>query len=375
MPTDTPGVAANDFAALWREVRADALDAVDRVGRSGWLILGKEVAEFERAVAQWHGLPLCVGTASGLDALEIALRCCGIGPGDVVLTTPLTAFATTLAIMRVGARPAFVDVDRSGLLDLDAAELALEAHPEIKALVPVHLYGHAMDVDRLGRIGSKYGVAIVEDCAQAIGARHRGRPVGAASPAAATSFYPTKNLGCFGDGGALFARDEAIQRQAQTLRDYGQSSKYVHDVAGMNSRLDELQAALMRSALLPRLSRFTERRRQIASIYRAGIRTGELSPVPTPSESESVWHLFPVIAARREEFVAHMSNRGVACGIHYPVLTCKQRAALTSEPLILGSLTMATSFAEGEVSLPIHPYLTDEEVARVVDACNEWSHV
>lgn len=368
-------VPANDFTAQWRAIRDEALAAIDRVGERGWLVLGSEVKAFEEELAAWHGLPASVGTGNGLDALEIALRCHGVGPGDVVLTTPLTAFATTLAILRVGARPAFVDVDSAGLLDLDLVESALRSGTAaIKAVVPVHLFGHAMDVPRLRDLAQRYRVAMIEDCAQAIGARFDGQPVGSASRASATSFYPTKNLGCLGDGGAVFVADEETRARAATLRDYGQTAKYVHDIPGLNSRLDEVQAAVLRSALLPRLSAFTARRRQIAETYRAQIRHPAVRVPPVPAKSESVWHLFPVqlqVAARRDDFQAHLRNHGVASGVHYPVLTSSQRAA-GHDVQRLTPLPRAEEFAQTEVSLPIHPFLDEEGVARVVAAVNTF---
>ncbi|HYP56625.1 MAG TPA: DegT/DnrJ/EryC1/StrS family aminotransferase, partial [Solirubrobacterales bacterium] len=241
-------VAANDFARQWQEIHAEALAAVDRVGRSGWLVLGEEVEAFERELAAWWGVPHAVGVASGLDAIEIGLRCAGVGPGDRVLTTPLTAFATTLAILRAGAEPVWCDVDESGGLDLDLAEEALRDHPEIAAIVPVHLYGHPLDPAALDRLAAEHGVAVIEDCAQSAGAERAGRPTGLAGLAAATSLYPTKNLGALGDGGVLLSGDASVAERARSLRDYGQCGRYEHVEPGLNSRLDELQAAVLRSA-------------------------------------------------------------------------------------------------------------------------------
>jgi hypothetical protein len=199
-------ILLNDFVSQWREVGADAQAALQRVGESGWLILGREVKGFEAELAAYCQLPHAVGCASGLDAIEIALRVLGLEPGDKVITTPLSAFATTLAIVRAGGVPVFVDVDGSGLLDLERVAHALSRDRAIKFCVPVHLYGHALDGRALERIAAMPGVQLVEDCAQAIGAQSRGKPVGSIGAAAATSFYPTKNLGALGDGGALLPR-------------------------------------------------------------------------------------------------------------------------------------------------------------------------
>jgi dTDP-3-amino-3,4,6-trideoxy-alpha-D-glucose transaminase len=367
-------VALNDFQAQWAQVRDAALGAVDRVGRSGWLVLGAEVRAFEEALARRWGAAHCVGCASGLDALEIALRCAGLEPGGAVLTTPLSAFATTLAVVRAGGVPVFVDVDASGLLDLDLAAQALAARPEIRFLVPVHLYGHALDLARLLALRERFGLCVVEDCAQAVGARSGGAPVGSVSALAATSFYPTKNLGCMGDGGALLTDDAALAERARALRDYGQTARYVHRELGMNSRLDELQAALLHDAFLPRLDAATARRAEVAARYRAELANPRLALPPVPAGSTSVWHLFPVLVdGDRGAFQAHLRAQGVASGVHYPKAISEQEA-LRAVPAArcLGPIPRALDFARREVSLPIHPFLSDGDVARVVDACNGW---
>ncbi len=363
-----------DFKRQWGSIRGRALAAVDRVGESGWLILGAEVAAFERELATACGIAHVVGCASGLDALEICLRAAGVGEGDRVLTTPLSAFATALAIVRAGAEPVFTDVDDSGLLDLDLAERMLARDARIRAVVPVHLFGHALDMNRLEAIAEAYDAAVIEDCAQAIGARSHDRPVGSVGVAGATSFYPTKNLGALGDGGAVLTRDSAIAVSARRLRDYGQSAKYVHDQLGLNSRLDEVQAAILRDALLPQLTAGTARRKAIAARYRREISAPDLIFPPSPPGSESVWHLFPVLTrADRDRFRAHLADRCIASSVHYPVLISDQRGLREAFPhAIYEDMPVARRFAEHEVSLPLHAYLTDDEVDRVISACNEW---
>jgi dTDP-4-amino-4,6-dideoxygalactose transaminase len=366
-------IRLNDFQAQWAEVREEALEAVDRVGRSGWLVLGNEVARFEQELAKAWGLARCVGCASGLDALEIALRCLDLEPGAKVVTTPLSAFASTLAILRAGGVPVFVDVDASGLLDLELAAAAIEADPEIRFALPVHLYGHAIDATRLATLRDRFGLSIVEDCAQAIGASSDGVPVGTTGGIAATSFYPTKNLGCLGDGGALLSDSAAHADLAESLRDYGQTGKYVHEHVGMNSRLDEIQAAILRDALLPRLEAFSQRRTEIAARYHAELANPALAIVSAPEGSTSVWHLFPVlVSGGREAFERHLSLRGVACARHYPRLIPEQRALREAPHQRASSLDNARRFAECEVSLPIHPFLSDLDIERVVEACNSW---
>ena len=367
-------ILLNDFVTQWREVGADAQAALQRVGESGWLILGREVKSFEAELAAFCQVPHAVGCASGLDAIEIALRVLGLQPGDKVITTPLSAFATTLAIVRAGGVPVFVDVDGSGLLDLERVAHALSRDRSIKFCLPVHLYGHALDARALERIAALPGVQVVEDCAQAIGAQSRGKPVGSTGAIAATSFYPTKNLGALGDGGALLLSSAELAAQAQCLRDYGQSAKYVHAQLGMNSRLDELQAAILRSALLPRLPQLTARRRAIADAYRLGLTNPALQVPHIPDGSSSVWHLFPVLVdGPRAELVAHLDRAGIGSAVHYPTLIPDQPALAHVRFERLDSLTMAEHFAESELSLPIHPYLSDEQVERVIAACNSWT--
>jgi dTDP-3-amino-3,4,6-trideoxy-alpha-D-glucose transaminase len=366
-------IVSNDFAAQWRDIRDDALSAVDRVGASGWLVLGKEVEAFEADLARAWGLPHAVGCGNGLDALDIALRATGLEPGAKVLTTPLSAFATTLAILRAGGTPVFVDVDDDGLLDLELCERELAADPSLRTFVPVHLYGQPLDPARLAALKDRFGLTVIEDCAQAIGATSHGLAVGTVGDAACTSFYPTKNLGCMGDGGALLTKHPAIAARARALRDYGQTAKYVHTHLGMNSRLDELHAAILRSALLPRLAGFNARRSAIAEAYLARIRHPALRLPQPRSDVAPAWHLFPVrVAEDRDGFREHLRRLGVASAIHYPVLIPDQPAIASAGIDVRGELSRARQLAASEVSLPMHPYLTDEMVDSVVGACNGW---
>lgn len=364
-------VAANDFARQWDDVRDDALSAVDRVGRSGWLILGEEVDSFERDLAEWWGVPEAVGVASGLDALEIAMRSAGVEPGERVLTTPLTAFATTLAIVRAGATPVWCDVDESGGMDLEMAGAALRADHSIRAVVPVHLYGHPLDPDALAALAEAHQVRVIEDCAQSAGAERKGLPTGSAGVASATSLYPTKNLGALGDGGVLLTADSELAARARSLRDYGQTKRYEHAVVGLNSRLDELHAAVLRSALLPRLDRFLARRREIADRYAAALSDGPLRPIE-PVEGSSARHLFAVEVVEGDPgaVAARLSEEGVSVGRHYPTL-CPDQSAVDGIGVTVGELPVARRLANRQLSLPIHPYLREDEVDAVVEACRK----
>ena len=344
-------ILLNDFKRQWADVREEAVRVFEDVGESGWYILGKSVEELERNLAPLFGHRFAIGVASGLDALEISLRALGCGRGDRVLTTPVSAFATTLAILKIGAVPVFTDVDSSGLMDLSDC-------PDAPFAVPVHLYGHPMD------LGPLAGRIVVEDCAQSI-----GTPAGRFGKMAVTSFYPTKNLGAMGDGGAILTSNESLASNARALRDYGQTAKYEHAIVGYNSRLDEVHAALLDRVFLPRLEAWTRRRREIADCYRAEIRNPAIAIPPSPEHS--CWHLFPVLVDGKREFQRHMRDAGVLTGEHYPV-------AIPDQPAMRGcefearTLDRARKWCASEVSLPVHPYLTQAEVGRVVEAANRF---
>lgn len=367
-------VLLNDFRRQWADVGGAVLAATQRVGESGWYILGKEVQGFEQSLASFTQRAHAVGCGNGMDALEIALRALGLKPGDRVLTTALSAFATTLAIVRAGGVPVFVDVDRFGLLHLDRVRTALQKNRGIRFLLPVHLYGHAIDLGQLAGIKNEFAIEIVEDCCQAVGAGWGEASVGSVGAASALSFYPTKNLGAMGDGGAVLTDDPRLEASSRALRDYGQASRYHHDTLGLNSRLDELHAAILRTAFLPRLVGWTARRAEIARAYIAGIAHPKVVVPGAPPGSCSVWHLFPVLVEPqlREDFRAHLDRARVSSAIHYPISIPRQ-AALQAVPFeALDALEETSHYCDSEVSLPIHPYMTDAEVGRVISAVNSW---
>ncbi|MSV34718.1 MAG: DegT/DnrJ/EryC1/StrS family aminotransferase [Bryobacterales bacterium] len=367
-------IQANDFSRQWKDLREDALTAFNAVGASGFYVLGDEGRAFEEHLSTFWGLSHTVSVASGLDAIEISLRALGCGRGDRVLTTPVSAFATALAIVKLGAIPVFVDTDAQGLIDLERCRDLLRHRSDIRFFVPVHLYGFVLDTSKLLRLREEHELLVVEDCAQSICGRCRGETTGTAGQLAATSFYPTKNLGALGDGGAVLTNDIELASRVRALRDYGQTSKYRHDYIGYNSRLDEIQAAFLRRACLPRLLRWTYRRREIAAAYRDGIRNSAVRLPVLPEGSEPSWHLFPAWIApeRRESFLQHMSERDVSIGIHYPTAIPDQ-PALASAPFEMADpCENARRLCASEASLPIHPYLTDAEVAQVIAAVNTW---
>ena len=368
-------ILANDFERQWRETRDETLHAVDAVGNAGWYILGKEVAEFESSLAAVWGHKHAIGVASGLDALEISLRALGCGTGDKVLTTPVSAFATTMAIVRLGAIPVFVDCDDYGLIDLGRCEAALRQRRDIRFFLPVHLYGHSLDLSRLKHIRATYDVHIVEDCAQSILASYAdGQLTGSIGEMAATSFYPTKNLGALGDGGAILTDSDELAQTARILRDYGQSGKYRHTMIGYNSRLDEMHAAILRRVHLPRLEQWTRARREIASTYSEGISHSGIRNPGTPAGSRSCWHLFPLFVTPENKvpLMTHLRARNITVAEHYPEAIVDQPALQAVQIELLDDCTTARRLCRSEISIPIHPYLTGDEVTAVIHACNGW---
>lgn len=368
-------VRLNELGRQWADIRDAASAAFERVGASGTYVLGREVERFESALADAWPVRHVVATGNGLDALEIALRCLGVGSGDRVLTTPLSAFASTLALVRVGAVPVFVDVDAEGLIDLDRCREACARDARITSALVVHLYGHPLDLDRLAALRRDFGLRVVEDCAQSIGARWNGVPTGSVADVSATSFYPTKNLGCLGDGGAVLTASGALAGEARALRHYGQSAKYIHDHLGLNSRLDEVHAAILADVLLPRLADWTRRRASTSWRYRREIDSPGLELPSLPPRGSSAWHLFPLLVAagQRPSFVRYLRERGVMTGVHYPHLIPDQAALREYGHFeVVGDLPRARRYAESEVSLPIHPFLSEVEVAHVIACCNAW---
>ncbi len=363
-------ILLNDFTAEPRSLRDGMLAAVSRVLESGWFVLGKEVQAFEREWAAACGVSHAVGVANGTDAIEIALRALDIGPGDEVITTPMSAFATVLAIIRAGATPVLADIEaETALLSIESAERCISA--KTKAVVLVHLYGQVRNTGAWRQLCDRHGVALVEDCAQAHLARLDGKTAGTFGRVGTYSFYPTKNLGAPGDAGALITDDHHVAERAARLRNYGQSVRYCHEELGMNSRLDEVQAAILRERL-KWLERFTERRREIARSYLDGMTNPAVRLMAPPAErSAHVYHLFVVTCPQREAFQAYLERRGVQSLIHYPIpvhhqAPCRQ---VKRDPQ---GLRTSESHAATCLSLPIHPQLSDGDVRAVIDAVNEF---
>jgi dTDP-4-amino-4,6-dideoxygalactose transaminase len=345
-----------------REDLADIRAAIARVLSSGRFILGPEVEAFEHEFADAAGAARAVGVGSGTDALALILRALGIGPGDEVITTPLSAAYTALAVLMAGARPVFADVDEERLT-LDPDQIASAVTSRTKAVVPVHLYGQPADMDAIGEIASRHNLAVIEDCCQAHLATSGGRPVGTLGVAGAFSFYPTKNLGALGDGGAVVTNDRSLADRIRRLRNGGQSDTYQHDEAGVNSRLDELQAAVLR-ARLPFLKPWTAIRRQLAGLYRQEL---EEASVRTLREFDRghVYHLFVVRSAKRADLQRHLTEHGVDTLVHYPVPVSRQRALGHAQP---AACPNADTACEQVLSLPLRPSLTPAHVRQIAAA-------
>jgi dTDP-4-amino-4,6-dideoxygalactose transaminase len=364
-------VLMNDFTAEPPALREAMLAATSRVIDSGWYVLGKEVARFEQTWAQRCGCAHGVGVGNGMDAIEIGLRAMGIGPGDEVITTCMTAFATVLAVLRCGATPVLADIDPD-TAHLDRASVARCITPRTKAVLLVHLYGQIADMGAWQAFCAQHGIALLEDCAQAHLAEWQGRPAGSFGVFGAYSFYPTKNLGALGDGGMLVTQDPALAEKAASLRNYGQSVRYHHPLLGMNSRLDELQAALL-SERLAWLDPFTERRREVAAAYHRGIDHREVRVLPAaPTARAHVHHLFVVTSPRRDALQAHLTAKGVQSHIHYPVPVHHQEPCLGLDRDPSG-LKGAEGHALTCLSLPCHPFLSGEAVRVVIDAVNSFA--
>ena len=344
-----------------------AIDAaIRRVIDRGWYVLGPEVEAFEQSFAGACGAEHAVGVGTGTDAIAVILRGLGIGPGDEVITTPVSAAYTALACMMVGARPVFADIDPHRLT-ISPAAIEAAITPRTAAILPVHLYGQPADMRAIMAVAEARGLAVVEDCCQAHLATCDGRPVGSFGVAAAYSFYPTKNLGALGDGGAITTRDAALAAKMKRVRNGGQTDRYHHGEMGVNSRLDEMQAAIL-GARLPFLRGWTEARRTRAALYRR-LLDGAAVEVPAECDPGHVYHLFPVLSAERERLRARLHEQGIETLIHYPVPIPLQPAVRSEQP---ADCPVADRVCAQVVSLPLHPGMPDADVHTVAAAVRRF---
>jgi dTDP-4-amino-4,6-dideoxygalactose transaminase len=361
-----------DPKAAYLAERAALDAAMARVAAAGRYILGEEVATFEREFADYIGARHAVGVASGTDALALALRAIGVGPEDYVATVAHTAVATVAAIELAGARPLLVDIDPDTCtLDPAALGRALAAPPgRVVAVIPVHLYGQSADLDAILALARRHGARVIEDCAQCHGARLEGRRAGSIGDLGAFSFYPTKNLGALGDGGMVVTAEDALAERLRALREYGWRRRYVSDIPGVNSRLDELQAALLR-VKLRLLDRDNGRRAAIADAYDRGLAGLTLTLPARRARASHVFHQYVVRSSKRDALRAALEARGVGTNIHYPVPVHRQPAYAGRLAVAPAGLAESERAAREVLSLPIYPQLGDAVVARVIAALRE----
>jgi dTDP-4-amino-4,6-dideoxygalactose transaminase len=359
-----PRIPFNDLRVQHAGLEGDLLAAVSAVVSGGWYVLGAQCASFEDEFADWLGAPHAVGVGSGTDAIALALRGLGLRPGDEVLVPANTCVPTVAGVVAAGGVPVLADVDPTSLL-LDAADAARRVTPRTRGMIPVHLYGHPCPMDALTALAKARGLWILEDCAQAHGARWRGQACGTLGDAAAFSFYPTKNLGALGDAGAVVSADAALADRVRRLRNYGEADKYCSVDRGLNSRLDEMQAAALR-VKLTRLAAWNAERAALAARYRAGLAGSAATPVVPVEDGESAWHLFAVRHPDRDGLAGHLRRQGIGTQAHYP-------RAIHAHPAYAelggtGDFPHAERACAEVLSLPLYPGLSMASVDAVVAA-------
>jgi dTDP-4-amino-4,6-dideoxygalactose transaminase len=351
-----------DLGHLHQPIRKQLDAAYNRVMDSGWFIMGPELEAFESEFAKYCEVKHCIGVGNGLEALHLLLRAHGIGPGDEVIVPSNTFIATWLAVTECGATPVAVEPNIE-THNIDPDRIVSAITKRTRAIMPVHLYGQPADMDPINSIAAKYGLVVIEDAAQAQGARYKGRRVGSLGHSAATSFYPGKNLGALGDGGAILTNDDAIADKVKQLRNYGSKVKYQHDMLGYNSRLDEMQAAFLR-VKLSFLDQWNDQRRAIAASYTELLANTDIVLPHVPSYAEPVWHLYVVRCKQREELKSYLETQGVATVIHYPLAPHQQScySEYKTEHLPLAEL-----LANEVLSLPMSPLLDAVQVGYVAE--------
>lgn len=358
-----------DLKRHYQTYKTEIDAAVARVLESGWFILGRELEAFEQAFAEYLGVPYAVGVGSGTEALHLALVASGVEPGDEVITVPNTAVPTISAISFANAVPVFVDVDRHSYC-INTEMIEEKISERTRAIIPVHLYGNVCVMDKILQIAERHEIAVIEDACQAHGAAHRGRKAGTFGDYGCFSFYPSKNLGAFGDGGIVVSADKQNAEKIRLLRNYGQSKRYYHEIEGFNSRLDEIQSAIL-SVQLPYLDGWNQRRREIAGIYCEQIHNDGVVLPSQQKDSHHIFHLFVIRCTDRDRLRSYLQDNGVGTQIHYPI-PCHLQSAYKQLGLGPGTCPVAERYAVEILSLPIFPEMTDEEVRCVSDKINRF---
>lgn len=356
-----------DLAKNYRGVKLEIDTAVFGVLKSGQFVLGRELERFENAFARYCAIRHCLGVANGLEALQISLIAAGVNPGEEVITTPLSAAATSLAIINIGAKPVYVDIN-ARTYNLDPEKIASAVTPLTKAIVPVHLYGQMADMPAIMAVAKRHKLKVIEDCAQAHGAGFNKKPAGGWGDAGAYSFYPSKNLGAYGDAGCIVTNNKAMAEKIRALRDYGQIGRYNHKYIGLNSRLDEIQAAVLR-VKLRHLNQWNKIRRELSELYAKLLKDTPLVLPHVNSEAEPVWHLYVVKSKERDHLSRYLAKKGIGTAIHYPKVLYRQSALKKFGP---GQCPQAEQ-AVGEIlSLPLYPELKPSEVAYICKLIKEF---
>lgn len=356
------------FLPMERELEDVLKNAFNRVFERSWYIQGAEDEAFEKAFAEYCGTAYCVGVGNGLDALFLALKSLNIGAGDEVIVPSNTYIATALAVTYLGATPVFVEPDIR-TFNIDPGRIEEAITDKTRAIMPVHLYGQPCDMDPIMEIARKYHLYVVEDCAQAHGARYKGRKIGTFGDAAGFSFYPGKNLGALGDAGATITNDIELAEKVRALGNYGSDYKYHHIYQGNNSRLDEMQAAFL-AAKLPHLEKMNEERRRIAALYLKGIQNTEVILPYIPEYATPVWHIFGIRCKNRAKLEQHLNEAGIGTNKHYPIPIHLQKC-YKDLGFQKGDFPIAEEISDTELSLPLYYGMTDDEIQYVIDKVNE----
>ncbi|PCJ83907.1 MAG: erythromycin biosynthesis sensory transduction protein eryC1 [Thiotrichaceae bacterium] len=359
-----------DLGRLHQPIREPLDAAYRRVIDSGWFVMGSELEAFESEFAQYCEVKHCIGVGNGLEALHLLLRAYDIGPGDEVIVPSNTFIATWLAVTECGATPVPVEpnIDTH---NIDPTLISNAITERTRAIMPVHLYGQPADMDPINALAVKHGLVVIEDAAQAQGARYKGRRTGSLGHAAATSFYPGKNLGALGDGGAVLTNDDAIAEKIMQLRNYGSKVKYQHEIIGYNSRLDEMQAAFLRVKLAV-LDEWNACRREVADQYTRLLEDADIILPHVPAFAEPVWHLYVIRSKKREALKVHLEQKGVSTVTHYPIPPHRQACYQGSEKY---NLPMADMLADEVLSIPMSPTINEDEVQYVVNAFQDFLHI
>lgn len=364
-----PDISLVDLRLQYRLLRDEIDEAMRNVVESSDFILGRDVREFEREFGEFLGIKHCIGVASGTDALLMVLKSLNIGPGDEVIVPAHTFVATAFAVSLAGARPVFADVKEDDYT-IDPEQVETLISTRTRAVIPVHIYGHVADMERLLDTGLRNGLSVIEDACQAHGARFKGQRAGSFGVASAFSFYPGKNLGCFGDGGLVASNNLEIARSVQLLRNYGQIEKYHHELIGQNSRLDTLQAAVLR-VKLRRLENWNDQRRRIADLYREALSEVPVALPRCLPTVEHVYHLFVIRSPKRSALLSHLHSQGISGGVHYPVPLHLQKP-YQKLGYKAGQLPVSERVCSEVLSLPIYPEMTESQVLAVAEAVKDF---